>query len=201
MNRRFTWNLATLAIGATLAVSSAAQARDGAEVEVIQDDAQGTILQYEFAVPTLEAVRTADGQAVVVRLGDESINAPAGEPAIADVRRSISIDASADMAASMIAGDYYEIQDVDVAPSKGPIKRTVDPADVPYTFGPVYDTNGFYPANVVELGDPYIMRSKRGVVDVNPLQYNPVTVRFVLQEHDCSGIPDWSSRPEHPEPG
>jgi hypothetical protein len=176
MNRRFTWNLATLAIGATLAISASAQARDGAEVEVIQDDAQGTILQYEFAVPTLKAVRTADGQAVVVRLGDESINAPAGEPAIADVRRSISIDASADMGVSMIAGDFYEIQDVDVAPSKGPIKRTVNPSDVPYTFGPVYDINGFYPANVVEVSDPYILRSQRGVVvDVNPLQYNPVT--------------------------
>ncbi|MBG83191.1 MAG: hypothetical protein CMJ40_01445 [Phycisphaerae bacterium] len=176
MNRRFTWNLATLAIGMTVAISGTAQARNGAEVEVLQDDAQGTILQYEFTTPTLKAVRTADGQAVVVRLGDESINAPAGEPALADVRRSITIDASADMAASMIAGDYYEIQNVDVAPSKGPIMRTVNPADVPYTFGEVYDRDAFWPANVVELGDPYIIRSQRGVVvDINPLQYNPVT--------------------------
>lgn len=176
MNRRFTWNLATLAIGATLAVSASAQARDGAEVEILQDDAQGTILQYEFSVPTLKPVRMADGQAMIVRLGDESINTPAGEPALADVRRSLSVSATADMGASMIAGDYYEIENVDVAPSKGPIKRTVNPSDVPYTFGPVYDLDGFYPQNVVELGDPYILRSKRGVVvDVNPIQYNPAT--------------------------
>ena len=176
MNRRFTWNLATLAIGMTVAISGTAQARNGAEVEVLQDDAQGTILQYEFATPTLKAVRTANGEAVVVRLGDESVSAPAGEPALADVRRSIAIDASSDMGASMIAGDYYEIQNVDVAPSKGPIKRTVNPADVPYTFGETYDRDAFWPASVVELSDPYIIRSQRGVVvDVNPLQYNPAT--------------------------
>ena len=81
---------------------------------------------------------------------------------------------------------------------QGPIKRTVDPADVPYTFGPVYDTNGFYPANVVELGDLYIMRSKRGVVvDVNPAVQPGHSYASCLQEHDRPGIPDWSSRPQH----
>ncbi|MCH2134300.1 MAG: C25 family cysteine peptidase [Phycisphaerales bacterium] len=173
----FTRNvIAAMAIGAaTLAVGSA-QADTGAAVELLQNDETGVVLRYEFAAPTMKNVRDGLDAKVVIELGDESISAAAGEPAIADVRRSISIGPNASVAASIIDGDFVEISDVDVAPSKGPILRTIDPSTVPYTYGDVYDQDAFWPAEAVELGSPYIIRNQRGVVvDVNPVQYNPVT--------------------------
>ncbi|MAT80189.1 MAG: hypothetical protein CMJ29_00905 [Phycisphaerae bacterium] len=176
MNTRFSRNATSIVIGMTMAMASLAQARDGAQVEILQDDAQGTILRYEFVTPTLKNVHVGDDHGVIVQIGEESINSAAGEPAIADVRRSITIGPDASVSATMISGDYYEIPGVDVAPSKGPILRTVNPQDVPYTFGEVYDQPGLWPAETVELGDPYIIRTQRGVVvDVNPVQYDPVS--------------------------
>ncbi|MEE2906325.1 MAG: C25 family cysteine peptidase [Planctomycetota bacterium] len=176
MNKRFTRNATSIVVGVVMAIGATAQARDGAEVEILKDDAEGTILRYEFVTPTLKKVHVGDGQAVIIQIGDESINAAAGEPAIADVRRSITIGPDTSVMATMISGDYIEMADVDVAPSKGPILRTINPSDVPYTFGDVYEQPTLWPVETVELGDPYIIRSQRGVVvDVNPVQYNPVT--------------------------
>ena len=63
-----------------------------------------------------------------------------------------------------------------IAPSKGNLLRTVNPADVAYEFGAVYHENTFYPAAVAEIGTPYIMRDFRGIViRVNPFQFNPAT--------------------------
>ena len=102
-----------------MAMASMAQARDGAQVEILQDDAEGTILRYEFVQPTFKNVHVNDGQGVIVQIGDESITAAAGEPAIADVRRSITIGAdtavSADRWQAMLAGSAREIQGVHAA--------------------------------------------------------------------------------------
>jgi len=71
---------------------------------------------------------------------------------------------------------YVEYTDVLIAPSKGSLKRNQNPSDVPYVFGQVYSQNAFYPAEIVEVGSPFILRKTRGItVKVNPYQYNPVT--------------------------
>ena len=98
--------MTTLAIAAATSLAATAQARDGAMVDVIQDDATGTVLQYEFAAPTLKQVRIGNETAVIVQLGDESINGAAGEPAIADVRRSITIGPDARVAATFMGGEW-----------------------------------------------------------------------------------------------
>src|SRR3989338_2516436 len=91
-----------------------------------------------------------------------------------------------------------EIQNVEVAPSKGNLKRNVDPASVAYTFGSAYQQNAFYPSNIASLNDPFVWRESRGqTITISPYQYNPVTkvlrvhenirVRLVLQP-DVAGI-------------
>lgn len=68
-----------------------------------------------------------------------------------------------------------------VAPSKGVIKRNVEPSSVAYAFGAAYNTNDFYPSSVVNMKTPFIWRSMRGVViEVSPFQYNPVTKQLIV---------------------
>jgi gingipain R len=68
-----------------------------------------------------------------------------------------------------------------VAPSKGVIKRNVEPSSVAYTFGAAYNTNDFYPSSVVNMKTPFIWRSMRGaVIEVSPFQYNPVTKQLIV---------------------
>lgn len=68
-----------------------------------------------------------------------------------------------------------------VAPSKGVIKRNVEPTAIGYSFGSVYGNNAFYPSQVANLKTPFIWRSMRGVViEVSPYQYNPVTKQLIV---------------------
>ena len=65
-----------------------------------------------------------------------------------------------------------------VAPSKGHIKRSVDPALVKHSFADFYGEDAWYPASDAALGTPYILRDTRGLVlELNPFAYNPATGR------------------------
>lgn len=71
---------------------------------------------------------------------------------------------------------YSEYQNVLVAPSKGSLKRNVNPDNVPYTFDEVYNEDNFFPGNLANLRSPFVLRNTRGVtVELYPYQYNPVT--------------------------
>jgi gingipain R len=72
--------------------------------------------------------------------------------------------------------NYQEFTNILVAPSKGNLKRNVDPSQVPFSFNAVYTQNSNYPASAAKAFDPFIFRASRGMtIQVAPYQYNPVT--------------------------
>ena len=122
----------------------------------------------------------------------QEVTTPRGEANLITVPRTVSTAAAGEPKLPMIAipaivGDrqHYGIRVVDaqytdfqmeVAPSKGDFPRTIDPADVPYTYGEAYSTDAFFPAENVGLYEPYIMRDFRGQnMVVYPFAYNGVT--------------------------
>jgi hypothetical protein len=120
------------------------------------------------------------------------VTTPRGEANIISVPRTVSTAAAGEPNLPMIAvpaiiGDqqHYSIRLIDaqytdfpmeVAPSKGDFPRSINPDDVPYTYGEAYSTDAFFPAQNVGLYDPYILRDFRGQNMVfYPFAYNPVT--------------------------
>ncbi len=72
-----------------------------------------------------------------------------------------------------------EYSGIEILPSKGSLKRNVNPALIPYTYGNSYDQDEFYPGTLANLSEPYIFRDTRGVtVSFYPYQYNPVTKKL-----------------------
>lgn len=68
-----------------------------------------------------------------------------------------------------------------VIPSKGHLTRDINPATVPYKFGPVYDNNSFYVEDGQQftMGEEFIMRDVRGVrISVMPITVNHVTMKM-----------------------
>lgn len=99
-----------------------------------------------------------------------------GAPALPVFRNSVVV--ANEGAASLVVeyDSYEEFINVEVAPSKGSLKRNVNPADVPDAFGAAYQQDAFYPGNLAEVSQPFIFRDVRGVtVSFYPYQYNPVT--------------------------
>ena len=98
-----------------------------------------------------------------------------GAPDLPSICRSIVVPDTAKMEINVIDSSFEEYSNVLVAPSKGNLPRTVNPGDVPFEFGDVYNIDTWYPSSIAALGEPYILRDFRGqVVDIYPFQYNPV---------------------------
>jgi len=99
-----------------------------------------------------------------------------GAPDLEKLTTAIVVDDAAQMEISITYSGYNEYHDIFILPSKGNLMRTVNPSDIPFEFGPEYQTDAFFPGALAKLGKPYIMGHYRGQsVQFFPLQYNPVT--------------------------
>jgi hypothetical protein len=161
------------ALLAALLLAPLGAAAGDVAVEVL-DTGDGLYLRFEVADYSLDFVDVDGADAYRVVAGHERPILEAGAPDLPSAVRSVAIPDDACLSAEVIGVEYADVADVDLAPSKGTLLRTVDPATVPFTYGPEYDLDAFYPNNLVELGAPYIMRDVRGAtVDVRPFLYNP----------------------------
>lgn len=146
------------------------------ESTLIKSSINETILRFDFEGYYSEIVATENGEAMLISGDKMSPNFNVGEPNLPSRSVSIIIPETGRVKLEVIGTDYYDMENVLVAPSKGLISRQIDPASVPYNFGSIYKTNAFFPNNVASLSDPFILRDFRGVtISFSPLTYNPVT--------------------------
>ena len=97
-----------------------------------------------------------------------------GFPDLPKITKSINIPHFLGVNASVI-GTEYEEYNIQVVPSKGVLMRTIDPNSIPYEFGKVYNEDDFFPEIRFDLGEPYLLRTERGMaLNVYPFAYNPV---------------------------
>jgi len=112
---------------------------------------------------------------VSILLDDESNLLISGMPDIPSICRSIIIPDNAKTDIQVISSTFKEYENVLVAPSKGNLLRSVNPDNIPYVFDKIYSIDDWFPGELAELGEPYIVRDFRGqVVEIYPFQYNPV---------------------------
>ncbi len=141
----------------------------------IQSYGNVTDITYNINGFVREDVIIDDEEYIRIILDDESQIMEQGSPDVPNICRSIIIPDDLKMDVEIIGGEYQEFENVLIAPSKGNLPRTVNPDDVPYTFGDAYSEDEWFPGEIAELRDPYILRDFRGqVVIINPFQYNPV---------------------------
>ena len=99
-----------------------------------------------------------------------------GYPNLQKITRSIIIPDDAKMSVNVVSSKYKDFNDIDIMPSKGNITRDINPNTVPFVYKEIYNKNEFFPNQICELGDPYILRDLRGqAVSINPFQYNAKT--------------------------
>lgn len=159
-----------------LSLTTGLIAENAVTINITKDSADGILLDYRFAEPEFGIVSINGKNFSTVLLGKESLKKQKGRPELPDVSRSVIIPDKVRMKVKILDSSYYEIADIDIAPSKGILPRTVNPAEVPYTFANTYQKDAFYPSPIASAGKPYILRDHRGlVVTVNSIQYNPAT--------------------------
>lgn len=147
-----------------------------ADIQLLNNDASSTTLL--FTVPGFSIYEVEiEGQVHHIIGADEtSPLLAAGAPDLLKMTAPVIIPDVDEMSLEVIRFSYRDYEQLRIAPSKGNLTRDIDPASVPYTFGPEYAENAFYPGTVAGLGEPYIIRDLRGqTVIAFPFQYNPVT--------------------------
>ncbi|MBU1720461.1 MAG: hypothetical protein KKA07_15465, partial [Bacteroidetes bacterium] len=149
---------------------------DNVSIKLMQSDIESSVVRFNLDGYFSQSVATPRGQAVTFSLNDATKLLVAGAPDLLKATASVVIPDDAEMQISVVNQTYTEITGIDIAPSKGNLTRDVNPADVAYTYGDVYNKDRFFPGTLAELNDPYIIRDYRGqTVVVYPFQYNPVT--------------------------
>lgn len=127
--------------------------------------------------PSSAAYTSIDGQAYQDYTKSHKVtHMQVGAPSLPYFSESVIVPNQGKISLNIEHDGYIEYKNIDVAPSKGSLKRNVNPSDVPYTFGSAYNTNAFFPGELAILGTPYNLRNTRGAtISVSPYQYNPVT--------------------------
>ena len=131
-------------------------------------------------------------------------NLEEGTPDLPKMAQSIIIPDLAHMELSIVESEFVEFFMENLISSKGNLTRNIDPASVPYTFGQAYETDEFYPQDIVFMRNPYIVRTVRGQAIVfQPIQYNPIQrtlrvythIKVNIQQNGMSQINPLTRRP------
>lgn len=123
-----------------------------------------------------KAVSTSNGTAYTISTLNGTPILEAGYPDLPKMTTSIIVPDDQNMQVQVVSSEYVDFTNIDIAPSKGTLSRTIDPSTVPFNYGDVYNHDVFYPFDLAHLDHPFILRDYRAqTITVNPIQYNAYT--------------------------
>ncbi|UPT67899.1 MAG: C25 family cysteine peptidase [Sphingobacteriales bacterium JAD_PAG50586_3] len=135
-----------------------------------------TVLRFDMTGYTPKGVQTNYGPAYVIEMKGAYPMLMKGMPDLPQITAPIVIPNTGNTAVTVTNIQYTDVANMEIAPSKGNLMRTANPADVDYWKGSSYADNAFIPGKQAELDEPYVFRDYRGqALHIRPFQYNPVT--------------------------
>jgi len=146
------------------------------QINLLSEKSQSMQLEFKFNAYALEKISTSKGMKSLLKIPNCSRTKLEGAPDLPKISQALAIPEAAGMELKIINSEYIELDNIDLVPSKGVISRDKDPKSIPYVYGEVYFKDEFYPSNIAETANPYIIRNVRGQnVIVYPVQYNPIS--------------------------
>lgn len=146
------------------------------EFKLVNSDHASVVVEFQNAKFELDEQTVSNQQFVDFTSLNPVYTLEKGAPQLPIFSRNILIPAIGSSELKITYDHFYEISNVSVVPSKGNLKRNVNPANVPLEYGKAYTQNAFYPGKLAEVSNPFITRDLRGqTVTFYPFQYNPVT--------------------------
>ena len=145
------------------------------EVSLIESSNENSIVSLELSGFSLNSVIVNDSEYFSVKFPLSASIMEEGYPDLPKYSSSIIVPDNKSMSVEILSSNFIDYENINIIPSKGNLSRLINPDDIPYIFDEVYKEDVFYPNNVVQLNEPYILRDYRGqVIEFHPVQYNPV---------------------------
>lgn len=150
--------------------------KESYSTNLIQSTDESIVVDVSLNGFFTKEVKTSRAASVVVSNNDMAPLMEVGQPDVPSLSIPVIIDDFSKMDVRVTKLEYIDYHDVEVAPSRGDFPRSVNPDDVPYQYGDVYEQDAFFPSSNVRLDSPYILRDFRAQnIIVTPFSYNPVT--------------------------
>ena len=166
----------TLFILLALLVAGSGFSQKAPQAKLVSSSEEKIVVNFQMNGFNTSRVQTPQGEQLVVNAPEMAANLEAGTPNLPTYVIPTAIGDLAEMTVNVIDAQYTDYANMSIAPSKGNFSRQINPDDVPYTYGEVYQQNAFWPAAQATLDAPYILRDFRGQnIVVHPFAYNPVT--------------------------
>ncbi len=151
------------------------QKPQNSSVQIIEENNSGITLKLNVNSYSLSEVQTPNGTEVVVGSSEGINDMGKGMPDVPYFATSVRIPAKGKAIAEIVDANYITVENISIAPSKGAIKRNIDPSTVPYEYGKCYNADAFVPDVNATNSEAFCIRDVRGTtVRFFPFQYNPV---------------------------
>ena len=166
----------TLSLLLALLFVGSAFAQKAPTTKLVSNSEEQIVVNVQMNGFATNRVMTPQGEQFIVSVPGMVSALEAGAPDLPMFAIPAIIGDRAEMTVNVIDAQYTDYTDMDIAPSKGNFSRQINPDDVPYTYGPMYEENAFFPATQAYLEAPYILRDFRGQnIMVRPFAYNAQT--------------------------
>jgi hypothetical protein len=143
----------------------------GVEVRLLESSPDRIVVEYTLAGFGADPVQIDGNTYYRISLPGESSLLEAGMPELPHVARSVIVPDASRMEVHVIDADLQDFPGLPTAPSKGNLLRTQDPDQVPYALGAFYGSDTWFPREMADGSEPYILRDYRGmVIEALPFQ-------------------------------
>ncbi len=168
----------------TILIAGSLFAQKAPTTKLISSSEESIVVQFDLNGFTTTKVMTPQGEQFIVNAPKMGSILEAGAPDLPLLPIPAIIGDRAEMTVNVIDAQYTDYDNMSIAPSKGGFSRQINPDDVPYTYGEMYQQNAFWPATQAYLEAPYIQRDFRAQnIMVRPFAYNPVTKTLRVYTH------------------
>lgn len=165
-----------ITIFAALLISGTISAGNPTTIQAINPSPNSITIEFKPGAYESRTIQMDGAEATTISIEKGTPLLKKGAPDIPKLASSMIIPDMGIMQVTVVSSSFYDVENVNLAPSKGNLYRNINPENVPYIKGEEYSKNEFYPSNIAFLNNPYILRDFRAQsVWVSPFQYNPVT--------------------------
>ena len=96
-------------------------------------------------------VETPKGNAYIIDAKHGASLLKQGAPDLDKITAPIIIPNQANMNYQIISTEYIDIENINIAPSKGNLTRDIDPNTISYSYGQEYHNNEFYKCRIIQV--------------------------------------------------
>lgn len=157
-----------------IAASAVLHAKDG--FRVLESDAYSATIEYTFSDLSKKSISIKNKNYFKLSSDYAVPVLNSGDPEVLRSSLSLALPENCVPKLEILSVAFIDETNFNIIPSKGSLKRNIDPSQIPYTFGKLYAQDQFYPASEAAFNKAYNLRGQNAIsLSVFPVRVNALT--------------------------